>query len=188
MLNAIVEFGKWVAVGGFKGAKISDAKAFADSIRGCLPSGVEVQLFDADLVASWRHLYFAALNALMAFQNRCNLSKSLAVETALYASAQRQIKKALPLIGLKPACSHVAVLVVGDDADAVEAGFSAVAAQIQAERDDAVLELSAAKIKRIREAFDVSDAELTAVSSSGGAAEALVALVLERVALLSTRL
>jgi tRNA threonylcarbamoyladenosine modification (KEOPS) complex Cgi121 subunit len=188
MLKAIAEYGKYVEVGGFRNAKIRDAKAFVDEARNDLPADVEVQLFDADLVASWRHLYFAAVNALMAFQNRCNLSKSLAVETALYASAQRQIKKALDFIGLKPDSANVAVMVIGDDVDSVETGFSAIAERISAERDDAVLELSEAKTSRIQRAFDVSEAELGAVSSSGDVEQALVDLVLERVALLSTRL
>jgi len=48
---------------------------------------VEVQLFDASLVTTWEHLYFAALDSLTAFRNRENISRSLAMETMLYASA-----------------------------------------------------------------------------------------------------
>jgi tRNA threonylcarbamoyladenosine modification (KEOPS) complex Cgi121 subunit len=93
MLTQIAEFHKTVLISGFRGAKIGDARAFLDGVRCDLPLEVEVQVFDADIVASWQHLYFAALNALVAFKNGRNLSKSLAVETVLYASGQRQIKK-----------------------------------------------------------------------------------------------
>ncbi|MCW4018796.1 MAG: KEOPS complex subunit Cgi121 [Candidatus Bathyarchaeota archaeon] len=188
MLKHLEEFGKYVEIGGFKKTQIGDAKAFSDNVRGELPAGVEVQLFDADLVATWQHLYFAALNALTAFRNERNLSKSLAVETALYASAQRQIKKALDLIGLKPESTNTAVMLIGDAAESVETGFSTVTKHMGVKRDDSVLELSQAKRRRIREVFDVSDDELSAVFSDGDGAQALVALVVERAALLSTRL
>jgi tRNA threonylcarbamoyladenosine modification (KEOPS) complex Cgi121 subunit len=91
---------------------------------------VEAQLFDADLVATWQHPYFAALNALAAFKSGRNLSNSVAVESALYASAQRQIKKALSFIGVRAASRNVAVLVVGGDAGFGEGGFEVLAAQM----------------------------------------------------------
>jgi tRNA threonylcarbamoyladenosine modification (KEOPS) complex Cgi121 subunit len=152
-----------------------------------MPGAVEFQLFDADLVASWEHLYFAALNALTAFRNGQNLSRSFAVEAALYASSQRQIRKALDFIGVKEGSVNVAVVVFGASADSVEAGLSAVASRMGLEPDDGVLELSEAKIRRIRVAFDVSDAELQAASNHDPN-KALVDLIIERAALLSTRL
>ena len=78
------------------------------------PAQVDFQLFDARLVATWEHLYLAALNALVAFRSKCNISKSLAVETLLYASAQNQIQKATRLFGIKPSSSDIAVLIVGE--------------------------------------------------------------------------
>jgi tRNA threonylcarbamoyladenosine modification (KEOPS) complex Cgi121 subunit len=188
MLRELEEYGKYVEITGFRKIAIGDAKAFMDVVCKDLTDGVEVQLFDADLVATWEHLYFAALNALMAFKSKQNISRSLAVEMALYASAQRQIKKAIAQIGVKPGSGNIAVMVVGGDVAAVEAGLSVVAKRLGAEPDDAVLELSETKTQRIRAAFGVSDAELKAASSTNDAARALVDLVIEHVALLSTRL
>jgi tRNA threonylcarbamoyladenosine modification (KEOPS) complex Cgi121 subunit len=188
MLKVLEEYEKYVEISGFREARIGDAKAFLAPLSQDLPAGVEVQLFNADLVATWQHLYFAALNALLAFKTKRNLSKSLALETALYASAQRQIKKALDLIGIKPDAENVAVLVLSSEATSAEAGFLAVTKRVSSEPDEAVLELSEAKIRKIRNAFDVSDLELKAVSSSNDAGQALVDLVIERVALLSTQL
>ena len=188
MLKPLEEYGRYVEITGFRNVAIGDAKAFVDAVCVDLPEGVEVQFFDAALVATWEHLYFAALNALMAFQNKRNASKSLAVEMALYASSQRQIKRAIEFIGVKPGSGNIAVVVLGADVASVQAGLSAVAKRLGVEPDAGILDLSEAKIRRIREAFDVSDAELQAVSACGDAKAALVDLVVERVALLSTRL
>ena len=188
MLKPLEEYGRYVEISGFRNVAIGDAKAFMDAVCRDLPDGAEVQLFDADLVATWEHLYFAALNALMAFQNKRNVSKSLAVEMALYASAKRQIKKAIEFIGVKAGSGDVAVVVLGADVAAVEAGLRVVAKRLGVDPNEGVLGLSEAKIVRVREAFDVSDAELQAVSACGDAKAALVDLVVERVALLSTRL
>ena len=188
MLKQLAEYGKFVEIDGFKKTELGDPKAFLEAFRKELPEGVEVQLFNADLVATWQHLYFAALNALQAFKNKCNLSKSLAVETALYASGQRQIKKAIDLIGLKPDSANIAALLIGDDSASVKNGFSAVAAHMGIESDDTVLSFSEAKRKQIRRIFDVSNEELEAVTPSLNSEKALVDLIIERVALLSTRL
>ncbi len=188
MLKRIEEFGKFVEISGFRRVHVGNARAFVETACERLPAGVEVQFFDADLIASWRHLYFAALNGLTAIKTRRAISKSLAVETALYASAQRQIKRALNVIGVKPETKNAAVLVLGDGESSVEAGLLSIAKDLGAEPDDSVLDLTPAKAKRIRSAFDVSETELKIVTSQGNAAQALVDAVVERVALLSTRL
>ena len=188
MLKPLEEYGNYVEISGFRDVKVGDVRGFVEGVCEELPADVEVQLFDAALIATWEHLYFAALNAHMAFKNKRNISKSLAVEAALYASSQRQIKKALDFIGVKEESVNVAVLVFGADAASVQAGISVVARCLGVAPDESVLELSEAKMGRIRSAFSISGAEFEAVSSRGNEEQALVDLVIERVALLSTRL
>ncbi len=188
MLKNLNEFGKSVEITGFRNVRIPDPKSFVATVQKNLPGGTEIQLFDADLVVTWQHLYFAALNALTAFQNKYNLSKSLAVETVLYASAQRQIKKALELIGVKPDSRNVAALIIGNDVDLLGSAIAVTASLIGAGPDDDVLELTEGKVQRIRKAYDISDLEIQTTSANGDVNQALVDLIIERVALLSTRL
>jgi KEOPS complex subunit Cgi121 len=186
MLTQIEEFHKTLAITGFRGTKICDAKSFLEEVRTELSPEVEVQVFDAALVATWQHLYFAALNALTAFKNGRNLSKSLAVEMVLYVSAQRQIKKAFELVGVKEATANVAMLVVGENADVVAGAVSAVAARLGVAPDESVLELSLSKMVAVRKAFGISDTALGVVSGDQVAAGG--DLVVEQLALLATRL
>jgi tRNA threonylcarbamoyladenosine modification (KEOPS) complex Cgi121 subunit len=186
MLKYIEETGKYVEITGFRNVGVKDAEGFVKAARKELPESVGVQFFDAALVASWQHLYFAVLNALLAFKNGRNISKSVAMEAILYASAQRQIRKAIDFMGVKCAVADVAVVVIGEKAESVEELLSAVSKRVGKEPDDTVLEISEKKAGRIREAFGVTESELEAVMKKNDAA--LVDLVVERVALLSTQL
>jgi tRNA threonylcarbamoyladenosine modification (KEOPS) complex Cgi121 subunit len=188
MLKHIKEAGKYVEIAGFRNVGVKDTEEFVKAARRELPKGACVQFFNAGLVASWQHLYFAVLNALLAFKNGRSISKSLAMEVMLYASAQRQIRKAIDFVGVKCAVVDVAVVIIGESAESVEALLSAVSEHIGKTPDDAVLEISKEKAERIREAFGVTETELGAVLEKDNSADALVDLVIERVALLSTQI
>ena len=188
MLKYIEEAGKYVEITGFRNLGIDDSEEFVKATRKALPENAWVQFFDAGLVATWQHLYFAVLNALLAFKNERNVSKSVAMETMLYASAQRQIQKAIDFMGVKCASADVAVVIIGQSAESVKAVLSEVSKCVGEKPDDAVLEISQDKVERIREAFGITDAELEAVSEKDNGKDALVDLVIERVALLPTQL
>jgi KEOPS complex subunit Cgi121 len=186
VLVCIREFRKSCEIVGFRGVEVSSAEGFLEAIGEERPVGVEVQFFDADLVATWQHLYFALLNALTAFENGENISKSVAMETMLYASGLGQIQRATQLLGIKPASSNVAVLIVGGKREAVQSALAKVSRRIGGRLDDSVLGLSKEKVERIRRAFDVSEGELETVMEGDSVEKALVDLVIERMALLAT--
>lgn len=187
MLKYIEEFRKYVAIAGFGNVKIKDVEEFFNMVRREKPSNVEIQFFDARFVATWQHLYFAALNALTAFKNKRNISKSLAMETMLYASAQHQIRKATEILGVKPTTSEMAVLAIGEEPEAVESALQTVSKYVNAQQNFTVLELSEKKITLIQKTFEISNLELEAVMGKGGLEKALVNLVTERMALLATQ-
>ena len=188
MLKHIEEAGKYLEITGFRNLSIEDAEDFVKAARKGVPQSIWVQFFNAELVASWQHLYFAVLNALLAFKNKSNISKSVAMEAMLYASAQRQIRKAIELIGVKCASANVAVVVIGESAESVESVLSTVSKHVGKETNDSVLELSKEKLHSIREAFGITKTELETVMEKDNDMDALVNLVIERVALLSTQL
>ena len=113
MLKHIEEAEKYVELTGFRNVSVNDAEEFVKAAREETPQTACIQFFDAELVATWQHLYFAVLNALLAFRNERNISKSVAMEVILYASAQRQIRKAIQLVGVKRDSANVAVLIIG---------------------------------------------------------------------------
>ena len=187
MLEHIKEFGKYFAIAGFRNVTIKDTTEFLKKIHKEKPSNVETQFFDAKFVASWEHLYFAVLNALTAFKNKENISKSVTMETLLYASSQRQIRKAMELLGIKSETSEIALLIIGQNPETVKSALPIISASVDIQHDDTVLELSEEKRRIIQKAFGISDLELKTVMKKDGLEKALINLVIEQMALLATR-
>ncbi len=175
-----------VEITGYRGISFGFAEEFLKATRRQIQNGVDIQFFDADLIAAQEHLYFAALNALQAFRGKTNRSKTVAVETMLYASAQRQIQRAIERIGIKPQTQNMAVLIVGEDQGQIKAQLGALSEHLGCVPDESVLQLTADKVAKIRVAFQITDEEL-ATEKRGNTERAIADLVVEHIALLSTQ-
>ena len=187
MIKYIDEFGLWLAITAYKNVKIENVEEFIQNIRK-ETGNVTVQFFDARFVAGYEHLYFAVLNALTAFKNGLSISKNLAIEILLYAAAERQIRNAVQLLGVREDTAKVAVVVLAESKDEVVKALDKVSSIIQAEEDESILEIDDEKFETIRKLFNVSDLELEAkLERKGLEKEALKDLIIERVALLVTR-
>ena len=114
------EFNRYVEITGYRNIAFEKVEEFLKANRKQTLKEVDIQFFEADLVATEQHLYFAVLNALQAFQDKTNISKSLAMETMLYASAQRQIQKSINLIGIKPETKNMAITIIGKKPKQIE--------------------------------------------------------------------
>ncbi len=145
--------------------RVEDPAALIETLRSV--NGGEGAALDADMVCGRDHLCSAAMHALRAFGRGDNVSSTLAVETVLFASGERQIAKALKKVCLRAGAERVA-LVLFDVED-----VNAVLKALDLERDDEVLAPSREKAKR----FGITDAELEAVPP-----DRYQELVLERVA------
>jgi len=187
LVKKLEDFDKYVVAAGFRNVEVNDINGFFNVIRKKV-KGANVQFFDARLIAGWKHLYFAVLNALNAFKNKTNISNSVAVETLLYASAQRQINKAVELLGIKPESSQVAVLVIAETRQKTATILETVSKLMLGKRDDSVIELTNEKVNGVKRLFGISDLELEAkLEKKGFEKEALLNLVIEHVALLATQ-
>jgi len=188
MLYQLKEYGRYAEITGFRKIKFAKAEEFLKANRKENRENVDVQFFDAQLIATKEHLYFAALNALQAFQNKTNVSKSLAMETMLYASAQRQIQKAIERCGIRPETTNMAIIIIGEDTTRLKTMLQAISTCVGVEPDEKVLEISNFKEHKIIETFQITDQELKTVIKNENHEEAVVSLVIERVALLATQL
>jgi len=188
MLHFFEEFNFYVEITGFKDIRFEQTVVYLKDSRCKVESQkVWIQFFNANLIATPEHLYFAVLNALCAFKKRSNISKNLAVETLLYASSQHQIQKAIQLIGLKTDTTEMAVVVIGEAAKDVNTALNDLTANLQIELCDAVLDLTPKKSALIKQIFDVSPLMFEVAAKDMGDDLALVNLIIEKVALLAVR-
>jgi KEOPS complex subunit Cgi121 len=160
---------------------VDDVDAFVAEIDGIASeTDVTIQAFDARYVVSRRHLERALELADRAFERGENVARDRAVEVLLYAAGRRQITDALEL-GVSEGSKRVVVLVdSGSGVDGAAADSTDDAAEAVRSRvlDAVEPTLGDYDPERVREFFDIGDAELDVVDGD------LEALVLERVALL----
>ncbi len=172
-----------VAVAGARGVEAGDVDVTLEEVRR-LAGDAAFQLFDAEMVAGWRHLFHAAVNAVHATQRGSAVSNSVEVESMLYASCQDQISKAFTMMGLNPQVKNVAVLVISEDPSEAES-LAAEIAEHLGSPDDGVLDVTPEKFERLKEVFEVGDEALATVG--GDPYEALTSLIVEKGALLPLR-
>nr|WP_221625746.1 KEOPS complex subunit Cgi121 [Halobellus ruber] len=159
---------------------VDDVDAFVTTLDGVASeTGTTIQAFDARYVVSRRHLERAAELADRAIERGDAIARDRAVEILLYAAGRRQITDALEL-GVSEGTNRVVVLVdAGPDAAGSEDVEADAAAAVRSQVLDAVEPtLGDYDPERVREYFDVGDAELDVVDAD------IEALVCERVALL----
>ena len=177
-------FNKHLTCAGFNNVRITDVNKLLQTLKDETDNAC-VQLLDASLVAGSELLRFAALNALNAFEGQVNISSSLAIEILLYASAQRQIKEAVRLIGVKKSTIKVAVVILAENLEQASAILKVVSRLLRGKRDDAVIDLTGDKLASLRGLFGISDVELEAKAERRGLEkQALIDLVVEHMALL----
>jgi tRNA threonylcarbamoyladenosine modification (KEOPS) complex Cgi121 subunit len=180
------DFKQQLTIAGFRDVKIKDVDKFLQMVKG--KTDISVQFFDALLIAGWEHLCFAALNALNAFKNKVSISNSITMETLLYASAQRQIKEAVGLMGIKSSSNCIAVLILTETPKQASTTLQIVAQLVGGRRDDSVLDFTDEKIILLKRLFKISNVELEAkLEGKGAEKKALTDLVFEHMALLVTQ-
>lgn len=180
--------GKAYVIGCLAEVRVADVDALLKSVKMRV-KGVEVQLFDADRIAGRRHLEFAVLNALSALNQGYNISRSLPVEIMLYTSAQRQIQRAIELVGVRPETQNITFILIGDTNQSLQQAQSILQEATQGITGDGILESrSEDKLRELMEAYNISRLELeTERLGEVTDAELLTSLIIEKMALLVAR-
>lgn len=144
-----------------------------------------LQILDAAYIAGKQHVLFATINALNAFKQGNNLSAHIEVEVLLYISAQRQISKAIELIGVKQQTRHIAVIFLTSNREEAKRKEIILQQSISGQRDDSIINLDESKRPLLMKAFNISPIQLQATAKQG--LEALEALIIEKSAMLAVR-
>ncbi len=187
MIKYLEKTREYVQITGYRNLKIDDSKEFIKKIRENTPKDVWIQFFDASVVATWQHLFFAILNAQLGFRNQQNISKSIEMETLLYASTQHQIKKAIKKIGVKNDSANIALIIVAKDIERINSVLLAISKKIGSKPDEKVLEFSDYKQEKIPNVFEIKQKEIEAVMKENNIRNSIRDIILEKMALLSTK-
>src|SRR6266852_9400341 len=142
---------------GFAKASIADPEHILRQLRS-VNEQAEVQLVKADLIAGPEHLQFAARNAIYSFNGKRRRSKSLAMELLLYISCQRQIAKAIRLLGVDSKDSRIAIVALSESRAALEELARAAQSMVGGEADEDLIEIqSEQRFAKLRRSYGITD-------------------------------
>ncbi|MFH1774103.1 MAG: KEOPS complex subunit Cgi121 [Methanobacteriota archaeon] len=116
----------------------------------------DVQIIDSRFVAGREHIEFAISQAEKAFKRGENFSNDFFIEVLARASAQRQIKKAIEIFGLRN--SREVILICEEFPKEILKEY---------ECEEALLEINEEKCERIKELFGIDEKEIRTVARSG---------------------
>ena len=159
-------------IAGAKSSAVNPEDAVRTAAEWGASHGAEIGLLDARSVFGRDHLESAAVHAIRARDSKTMSSRSLAMETLLYASSQRQVQDAIRAVGLRRDTTTVGIVLFGYanvDEFLRDMGWS---------RDDDVLNAAGKDL----EAFGISRREAETVATTHRAD-----LALEKVALLDVQ-
>ena len=159
-------------LGGARASAVAPEEAVRTAADWGASHGAEVCLIDARSVFGREHLESAARHAIRARDSNTMSSRSLAMETLLYASGQRQVQDAIRVAGLRRETTTVGIVLFGD------AKIDELLQAMGWRREDKVLNLASKALA----AFGISQKEAETVPTSQRAD-----LVLEKVALLDVQ-
>jgi KEOPS complex subunit Cgi121 len=127
-----------ISIIGAKGL-IDDVDVFLSVIKSLSEKyDLVIQVFNADLIYGKDHLLSSYEHAKRAVNRKLNITKSLGMELLLYASGERQIKKALDKIGIKKNSVNLAILIHGRSIS--EGLINKILQQLKLTRSDMVLD------------------------------------------------
>ena len=140
MIKKICNSDYFINIIGLKDVNCGNVHDLFDEIER-LNDGYIYQILDANAIAGVEHLYFAAVNALKAFNQGLNISKRFSLEFLLYVSGQRQISKAIEMVGVKHNSKEIALVIFAQEEELSSETTTTISQIIGGIRDDNVLEL-----------------------------------------------
>ena len=114
-----------------------------------------IQYLDSSLIVSVGHLLSAAQNAVNAWKGDYMLTRGLDAEVLVYASAQRQISRAIENLGVRDGLQSIALVVVGSDKKAVRGVITKMTNKVGEEIKTAFLP-DRDRLERIMHHYDVN--------------------------------
>ncbi len=150
-----------IQIAGFK-SNIYDFKKLMSNINK-ISKNCTVQLLNADGIAGREHILHAAVHAVKAFERNENIAKDLGLEICVRASAQRQISKALSILGIKEGEMNICTVAVDCSENVMDE-----LGTILDKKDDSVLNPDENILKDI---YDISEGE---IKTAGGISNVMI--------------
>jgi len=143
--------------------KISDLEDFLRKIRDFeREKNVKIQCFNSDMIYGKKHLISASEKAIRSFENKSNSTDSIQMEILLYASGEKQLKHAIPKMGIKKGNSNITILIIYEKNKDIKIIVKEIIDYLNLKRNDDLLNGDIDVLKR----FGFKKSEIETVSKN----------------------
>jgi len=151
--------------------KIIGAKGNIQDVDGFLKKVLQfvkendilIQVFDAELIYGKNHLFSAFEHAKRAMDRKTNTTNSIEMETLLYSSGERQLKLAIPKMGVKKGNVSIALIFISKSQNKnLDKVVSEFLEELSLKKDNSVLEGDEDTLNK----FGISENELKTVTKA----------------------
>jgi KEOPS complex subunit Cgi121 len=136
-----------------------DTDDLLDLAKSLSNSVLAFQFFNSMMVVDELHLLSGAQNAINALKGDYMISRSLDVEIVVYISAQRQIGRALDLMGIKDQLSSVGIVCIDEDEEKVRSCILEATERV-GEEVSPMFNPTQEKITSLMETFEITELEM----------------------------
>jgi len=151
--------------------KIVGAKGYVENVDNFLKKvgdfaqhhKIVIQTFNADLIYGEKHIISAVEHAIRSIDQKNNTTNSLEMEILLYASGERQLKLAIPKMGIKKGKSNIVFVLIKDAKGKISDKMTdELLKLLSLNRDDEVIEGNENILKK----FGISKNEMKTVTKA----------------------
>ena len=118
-----------------------------------------IQAFDAELIFSKNHILSAADHAIRAISRKTSTTNSLEKEILLYVSGERQLKLAIPKVGVKPKNEKIVFILINYHIPIQNSMIKDFLEMVSLVRDDKVIQGNENTLRR----FGIKENEIKTV-------------------------
>ncbi len=142
---------------------IKDVDIFLKQISSfAKDNNLVIQAFDANVIYGKKHLISAVEHAVRAIERKTNTTNSLEMEILLYASGERQLKLAIPKIGVKKGEANISLVFFNKIRRFSDLLIEEFLDQLSLKREDKVLKGTIDTLKK----FGLNDSEIKTVTKA----------------------
>ena len=186
MIKELPEYDQFILIEGLTTDKTVEFERLMRRLKEEAPNSL-IQLMDGRGIIGYDHVFFAVLNSLNARRNKRMICEDPSLEIIVYASAQRQIKSSVDMLGVKEDSRQLVLAAISKDRRELMRLKESIRKVEGLHLDDSFLSSwSQERLEKAKKMFRVSDAEFKSILLKDvPAREVMEKIVIEKMALLS---
>lgn len=148
-----------------KNSRGLDTDKLLELAKSLSESVLAFQFFNSMMIVDEMHLLSGAQNAVNALKGDYMISRTLDVELIVYVSAQRQIGRALDIMGVNDELSSVGIVCIDEDEKKVRACLMEIAEKV-GEEISQMFNPTSGKISALMQNFGITELEMKQFTDS----------------------